>query len=90
MKQWELTAETAKSITNEAPLRKLNTTKKQIMETIHDKAQDGRNHALIHMEYYNVSCLEDWNNIYNWLLKLGYNVEDNSSNKFNPNFHVRW
>lgn len=90
MNDWELTAKDAKEITEKAPLRKLEVAKKQIMQKIRSYAQDGRNYTVIQMEYYDVSCPEDWCNIYNWLLKLGYNVEDNSRSRFNPNFYLKW
>jgi len=87
---WKLFAEDARKITEGASLRKLEAAKKRIMQEIRIYAQNGENYAIVYMEYYDVSCLEDWCNIYNWLLKLGYDVEDNSSHKFNPNFYVKW
>jgi len=90
MSDWKLSAEDARKITNEAPLRKLETAKKQIMQEIRTCAEKGHTFAIIYMEYYDVSCLEDWCNIYNWLLKLDYTVEDNSKHKLDPNFFVEW
>lgn len=89
-KEWEITANEAQQITFAAPLRKLEEAKKQICQNIKIIAQRGEHHALISFKYYEVSCLEDWCNIYNWLKELGYTVEDNSANKTNPNFYLTW
>lgn len=86
----ELTAEKARKITNEAPLRKLQAAKEKICKNITGMAYIGESHYVIDFCYYDVSCPEDWCYIYNWLKDLGYTVEDNSTSKLGPNFVVRW
>lgn len=87
---WEIRASTARNIANNAPLRKLKKAKKQICEEIITAARCGDRNVIILFEYYEVSCLEDWCNIYNWLKKLGYEVEDNSGRKMKPCFIIHW
>ena len=86
----ELSAEKAREITNGAPLRKLQAAKENICKDISCAAYQGESHYLIDFCYYEVSCLEDWCYIYNWLLGLGYKVQDNSTKKLTPNFTVYW
>ena len=88
--EWEVSADAARCISNSAPLRKLNDAKKRICEEISKNAFLGRRDCLIDFDYYEVSCPEDWCNIYGWLLRLGYKVQDNSAKKLNPNFIVYW
>ena len=89
-KEWEISAIQARMIASQAPFVKLNEAKKKIMQEIEIAATRGENNLLILLEYQELSCLEDWCNIYNWLKKLGYKIEDNSGNKFNPNFCIAW
>jgi len=88
--KWEIRASMAKDIAESAPMRKLNDAKKKIMEEIKFCARDGKRSYVIDFSYYDVSCLEDWSNIYNWLLKLGYKIDDNSASKIYPNFVAKW
>ncbi len=90
MEKWEVNATKARRITNEAPMRKLRTTKETICKDISCAAYLGKSSYVIDFCYYEVSCLEDWTNIYNWLLKLGYTVGDGSGYKPNPHFTVKW
>ena len=87
---WEIFAGTARKIADTAPLRKLHKTKKQICEQIISYAHEGQRQAIIDFFYYEVSCPEDWCNIFNWLKELGYTVEDYSGRKLNPCFIVKW
>lgn len=89
-KEWEITADEAQQIAFNAPIRKLERAKEQICQDIKLTAQRGERRMMISFEYFEVSCLEDWCNIYNWLKDLGYIVEDNSGNKFHPNFCITW
>ena len=89
-KEWEITADKAQQITFDTSICKLERAKKQICEGIKFTAQYGEHNMIIPFECFKVSCLEDWCNIYNWLKELGYTVEDNSRNKFNPNFYITW
>lgn len=90
MEKWEVNATKARKITNEAPMRKLRAVKETICKEISCTAYQGKNHYLVDFRYYEVSCPEDWCNIYNWLKDLGYTVEDNSRQKMNPNFFISW
>lgn len=87
--RWEISAEMARNITDESPTQKLIEAKKKIMREIEVYAKRGNTDMAILMEYYDVSCPEDWSNIYNWLLNLGYEVKDNSG-KLNPALYVKW
>ena len=87
MDDWIFTAEDARTATFNSSLRKLEATKKGICSEIKQVAMEGRRDFVIYMEYYETSCLEDWSNIYNWLVKLGYEVKDNSKN---GTFWVKW
>ena len=87
---WEISASEARKIVEKSPIQKLMNAKKNIMNEINILAQRGDTSYLIQFDYYEVSCLEDWCNIYNWLRHLGYTVEDNSKNKWSPNFYVKW
>lgn len=86
----ELSAEKAREITNGASVRKLQAARENICKDIFNAAYQGKSYCSIDFCYYEVSCLEDWCHIYNWLGNLGYTVEDNSARKTNPNFVVRW
>lgn len=86
----ELSAEKAREITNEAPMRKLQAAKEKICKEISCAAYRGKSYCFIDLCYYEVSCPEDWCYIYNWLKNLGYTVEDNSGRKIGPNFVARW
>lgn len=86
----ELSAEKAREITDGAPMRKLQTAQKNICRDISCAAYQGESYCLIDFCYYEVSCLEDWCYIYNWLKNLGYTVKDNSGHKIKPNFVVEW
>lgn len=90
MENWEVSASEAKRITESAPIVKLNRAKERIMQEIKKNAMNGNNDIVIYLDYYDVSCLEDWSNIYNWLLNLGYEIQDNSGSKFKPTFWVKW
>lgn len=87
---WEIYASMARNIADSAPMRKLKKTKKQICEEIISYAHEGQRQVIIDFCYYEVSCPEDWCNIFNWLKKLGYTVEDYSGRKMNPCFIVKW
>ena len=87
---WEIFAGTARNIANSAPLRKLKETKEQICQEILEAAYMGKRETVIVLCYYELSCLEDWCNIFNWLKELGYIVEDYSGQKLNPRFIVKW
>ena len=86
----ELSAEKAREITDGAPMRKLKEVKETICRDIYCEAYNGKSYYVIKMEYYEVSCPEDWCYIFNWLKDLGYTVEDNSGRKLTPNFVVGW
>lgn len=86
----ELSAKKAREITNGAPLRKLQAAKENICNDIYCAAYQGENHYFLDFCYYEVSCPEDWCNIFNWLKDLGYTVEDNSAKKITPNFTIYW
>jgi hypothetical protein len=87
---WEISASMARNVAEGAPLRKLKKTKKRICEEITQYANQGEREMLIDFCYYEVSCLEDWCNIFNWLKRLGYTVVDYSGRKINPCFVVKW
>ena len=87
MDDWIFTAEDARTTTFNSYLRRLEATKEKICKEIKQTAMDGRKDFVIYMEYYEISCLEDWCNIYNWLVKLGYEVKDNSKH---GTFWVKW
>ena len=87
-KNWiNISASEAREITNDASRRKLDETKDEISERIYCAAYLGKDYLRIDFEYYEVSCLEDWCNIYNWLLNLGYTIEDKSKKRY---FIVTW
>ena len=82
MEKWEVNAIKARKITKESPIRKLEQTKREICEEILLRAQNGENEAVLFTNRFDVAMLEDWCNIYNWLLKLGYEIEDETLNKY--------
>ena len=87
---WELCAKCAHEISDNWASRNLELNKKYIMEKIKDEADAGNYHTTINFNYYEVSSLEEWSNIYNWLLSLHYTIEDYSGSKFNPCFVIHW
>lgn len=80
MEKWEVNATKARRVTKESPIRKLEQAKREICEEILSHAQDGKNEMILSMNHFDIAMFEDWNNIYNWLLKLGYEIEDETSN----------
>lgn len=87
MEAWETSAKEARTYADAAPLRRLNEIKREIMNDIEGMSEDGEYCIAILMSDYPPINLENWTNIYNWLLKLGYQVEDKS---LNGHFIVRW
>lgn len=81
MEKWEINATKAHRIAKESPIRKLEQTKREIYEEILFCTQNGKNEMILFMNHFNVAMPEDWCNIYNWLLKLGYEIEDETSNE---------
>lgn len=81
MEKWEVSATKARRIAKESPIRKLEQAKREICEEILLCAQNGKNEMTLSMNHFDVAMLEDWCNIYNWLLKLGYEIEDETSNE---------
>lgn len=81
MEKWEVSATKAHRIAKESPIRKLRQAKREICEEILSHAQNGANEMTLSMNNFDVAMLEDWCNIYNWLLKLGYEIEDETSNE---------
>lgn len=81
MEKWEVNATKARRITKESPIRKLEQAKREICEEIFLCAQNGKNEMILFMNRFDVAMLEDWCNIYNWLLKLGYEIEDETPNE---------
>ena len=80
MEKWEVNATKARRVTKESPIRKLEQAKREICEEILSHAQDGKSEMILSMNRFDIAMFEDWNNIYNWLLKLGYEIEDETSN----------
>jgi hypothetical protein len=80
MEKWEVNATKARKITKESPIRKLEQTKREICEEILLRAQNGESETVLFTNRFDVAMLEDWCNIYNWLLKLGYEIEDETLN----------
>ena len=81
MEKWEVNATKARRIAKESPIRKLEQAKREICDEILLCAQNGKNEMTLSMNRFDVAMLEDWCNIYNWLLKLGYEIEDETSNE---------
>ena len=81
MEKWEVNATKARRIAKESPIRKLEQAKREICEEILACAQNGKNETVLFTNRFDIAMLEDWCNIYNWLLKLGYEVEDETSNE---------
>lgn len=79
MEKWEVNATKARRIAKESPIRKLEQAKREICEEILSQAQDGKNEMILSMNRFDIAMFEDWNNIYNWLLKLGYEIKDETS-----------
>lgn len=80
MEKWEVNATKARRIAKESPIRKLGQAKREICEEILSHAQNGANEMTLSMDNFDVALPEDWCNIYNWLLKLDYEIEDETSN----------
>lgn len=80
-------AKEARAYADAAPLRRLKEIKYEIMRDIEKMAEDGEYYFIISMSDYPPINLESWTNIYNWLLKLDYQVEDKS---LDGQFIVRW
>jgi len=76
------TAEDLRELAQEIHVRDLECTKTEIMDRMLDCAVKGGKFVLVDFKDYPVSMLEGWTNIYNWLLKLGYRVEDRSLDGF--------
>ena len=87
MEKWEVSATKARRVAKESPIRKLEQAKREICEEILVCAQNGKNEMILFMNRFDVATLEDWCNIYNWLLKLGYEIEDET---LNEKMIVRW
>ena len=87
MEKWEINATKAQRLTKEAPMRKLEQIKRTIAANITACAQDGQNKMVIYMADHTINMLEDWCYLYNWLLKLGFEVDDHSKE---GHFIVRW
>lgn len=90
VESWEFTARKARQTTNDAPARKLRETRKEICRNIETKAILGESTFVIDFLYYDVSCPEDWSYIFNWLIELGYEVQDYSGRKISQCFVVHW
>lgn len=87
MEKWEVSATKARRIAKKSPIRKLEQAKREICEEILTCAQNGKNETVLFTNRFDVAMLEDWYNIYNWLLKLDYGVENETSNKY---LIVKW
>ena len=83
----DFSAEEARVLASGAERRKFEETKRKICEAIWAKAYEGQHYYTLEWEYYPISRLEDWCCIYNWLLGLGYRVEDRSKKEY---YIVKW